>query len=106
MLHPPYSPDLSPTDFHLFLSLDNHMKNRTFNIENDLKMEVHNFFQSKTKGFYKNGITKLLNGWKKVIECEVSYFDEKIHLILYYKSLISFIKIGKDFFGHLINTLA
>ena len=72
------------------------MKNRTFNIENDLKMEVHNFFQSKTNGFYKNGITKLLNGWEKVIECEV--FDEKIHLILYYKSLISFIKIGKDFF--------
>ena len=23
MLHPPYSPDISPTDFHLFLSLNN-----------------------------------------------------------------------------------
>ena len=44
MLHPPYSPDHSPTDFHLFLSLDNHMKNMTFNIEDDLKTEVHNFF--------------------------------------------------------------
>ena len=76
-LHPPYSPDLSPTDFHLFLSLDNHMKNRRFNIEDDLKTEVHNFFlQSKTKDFYKNGITKLLNRWEKVIECEGSYFDE------------------------------
>ena len=49
MLHPPYSPDLSPTDFHLFLSLDNHMKNRTFNIEDDLKAEVHNFSQSRTR---------------------------------------------------------
>ena len=76
MLYPPYSPDLSPTDFHLFLSLDSHMKNRTFNIEDHLKTEVHNFFQSKTKDFYKNGITKLLNRWEKVIECENLYFDE------------------------------
>ena len=53
MLYPPYSPDLSLTDFHLFLSLDNHMKNRTFNIEDDLKTETHNFFQSRTKDFYK-----------------------------------------------------
>ena len=53
MLYPPYLPDLYPTDFYLFLSLDNHMKNRTFNIEDDLKTEVHNFFQSKTKTFTK-----------------------------------------------------
>ena len=56
MLHPPYSPDLSPTDFHLFLSLVDHIKNRTFNIEDDLKTELHNFFQSRTKDFYKHGI--------------------------------------------------
>lgn len=62
MLHPPYSPDLSPIDFHLFLGLDNHMKNRTFNNEDDLKTNVHNFFQSKTKDFYKNGIIQLGEG--------------------------------------------
>ena len=83
MPHPPYSPDLSPTDFHLFLRLDHHMKNRTFNIEDDLKTEVHNFFQSRTKDFYKNGITKLRNLWEKAIECEGSYFDEQIHLIIW-----------------------
>ena len=76
ILHPSYSPDLYPTDCHLFLSLDNHMKNRAFNIEDDLKTEVHNFFQNTTKDFYKNGITKLLNHWEKAIECEGSFFDE------------------------------
>ena len=76
MFHSLYSPDLSPTDFHLFLSLDNHMKNKTFNIEDDLKTGVHNFFQSRTKDFYKNGIIKLLNHWEKAIESEGSYFDE------------------------------
>ena len=76
MLHPLYSPDLSPTDFHLFLSLDNYMKNRTFNMEDDLKTEVHNFFQSRTKDFYKNSIAKLLNRQEKAIEYESSYSDE------------------------------
>ena len=76
MLHPLYLPDLSPTDFHLFLSLDNHMKNRTFNIEDDLKTEVHKFSQSRAKDFYKNGITKLLKRWEKAKKCEGSYFDE------------------------------
>ena len=76
MSHPPYSPDLSPTDFHLFLSLDNHMKNREFINEGDIKNEVNKFFLSKTKDFYKNGISKLLNRWEKVIESEGSYFDE------------------------------
>ena len=76
MLHPPYSPGFSPIGFHLFLSLDDNMKNRTSNIEDDLKTEVHNFFQSRTKDFYKNGITKLLNRWEKAIECESSHFDE------------------------------
>ena len=76
MLHPPYSQGLYPTDFHLFLSLENRMKNRTFNIKDDLKTEVQNFFKSRTKDFYKNGITKLLNRWEKAIEYEGSYFDE------------------------------
>ena len=78
MLDPWHSPVLPPTDFHLFLSLDNHMKIRTFNIEDDLKTFslVHHFFQSRTKDFYKNGITKLLNCWEKAIECEGLYFDE------------------------------
>ena len=39
-------------------------------------MEVHNFFLSKTKDFYKNGIIKLLNRREKIIEYESSYFDE------------------------------
>ena len=58
------------------IQMANHMKNRAFNNEDDLKMEVHNFFQSRTKDFFKNGITKLQNRWEKVIECEGSYFDE------------------------------
>ena len=30
MLHPPYSPDLAPSDYHLFRSLKNHFNGKTF----------------------------------------------------------------------------
>ncbi|PIO52594.1 hypothetical protein TELCIR_26099, partial [Teladorsagia circumcincta] len=33
--HPPYSPDLAPTDFHFFKHLDNFLKNRVFKDQDD-----------------------------------------------------------------------
>ncbi|MEZ0498462.1 hypothetical protein [Sphingomonas sp. IW22] len=76
MCHPPYSPDLSPTDFHLFFHLDNALKKMTFKNETELKSEVSTFFSSKPVEFYKDGITKLQNRWDKVIQCDGHYFDE------------------------------
>jgi len=32
--HPPYSPDLTPSDFHLFRSLQNSLNGKTFASEN------------------------------------------------------------------------
>jgi len=52
VFHSPYSPDLSPTDFHLFLNLDNHMRNKQFNNESDLK-EMSRFFRDEAKDFNK-----------------------------------------------------
>ncbi|KOC60777.1 Histone-lysine N-methyltransferase SETMAR, partial [Habropoda laboriosa] len=75
MPHSPYSPNFPPINLHLFLSLDNHTRNKQFNNERDLK-KVSRFFLAKTKDFCKNGIDKLLNRCEKVIECKGSYFDE------------------------------
>ncbi len=36
--HPPYSPDLAPSDYHLFRSLSNDLRDRKFKEERDLKM--------------------------------------------------------------------
>ena len=36
MPHPLYSPDLAPTDYHLFLSLSNAMQGKTFNNPDDI----------------------------------------------------------------------
>ena len=54
--HPPYSPDLAPTDFHLFRSLSNAMRGISFNNDAELKASLDEFFESKTKDFYQEDI--------------------------------------------------
>ena len=53
--HPPYSPDLAPSDYYLFLSLQNFLRGKKFKNEKGIK----NFFTLKDETFFKNGIYKL-----------------------------------------------
>ncbi|KOC71283.1 Histone-lysine N-methyltransferase SETMAR, partial [Habropoda laboriosa] len=39
--HPPYSPDMAPTDFHLFQALQNNLNGKTFE---DVKSAIDSFF--------------------------------------------------------------
>ena len=50
--HPPYSPDISPCDYYLFLSLSNFLSNKRFNSEEDIKTEVNLFFRLKNPKFF------------------------------------------------------
>ena len=59
MPHPPYFPDLAATDYHLFRSLSNHLREKKFDDENDVKINLINFFGQKSKDFYESGITSL-----------------------------------------------
>ena len=43
--HPPYSPDLAPSDYHLFRSLSNDLRGKNFQGESDLKRYLQNFFK-------------------------------------------------------------
>jgi histone-lysine N-methyltransferase SETMAR len=72
--HPPYSPDIAPSDYHLFRSLKYHLRGVQF--QNDVEVEnwLQNFFGSKmgTK-FYKRGIQKLHRKWEEVINNNGQY---------------------------------
>ena len=58
MLHPPYSPDLAPSDYYLFRSLQN-LNGETFNNDAAVKSHLVLFFDGKDQKFYKRGILKL-----------------------------------------------
>ncbi|KAG5316799.1 SETMR methyltransferase, partial [Acromyrmex insinuator] len=67
LMHPPYSPNLAPSDYHLFRSLQNSFDGKA--AENHLKK----FFADKPQKFYTDGIMKLPEKWQKVIDNNGQY---------------------------------
>ena len=47
LIHLPYSPDIAPSDFHLFWSLQNSLNGKYFNSLEDCKRHLEQFFAQK-----------------------------------------------------------
>ena len=73
--HPPYSPDLSPTDYYFFKHLDKFLQEKRFNNENDAKSAFDAFIDSRNQDFYLTGINKLISRWQKCVNSNGCYFD-------------------------------
>ena len=73
LIHPPYSPDIEPLDFHLFRSLQNSLSGKNFNPLEDCKRYLEQFFAQKDKKFWEDGIMKLPEKWHKVVEQKCEY---------------------------------
>ncbi|GFX21386.1 histone-lysine N-methyltransferase SETMAR [Trichonephila clavipes] len=58
LMHPPYSTDLAPSDYHLFLSLKNFLSDKKFGSREDCENQLL-FFANKDQYFYERGIMKL-----------------------------------------------
>ncbi len=71
--HPAYSPDLAPSDYHLFRSLSNHLENRHFDNRDQLQNDLEDFFRSKPASFYDHGIRQLPKRWEEVIDNNGEY---------------------------------
>jgi hypothetical protein len=67
---------LARTDYHLFHSLSNHLREKKFDNENDLKMDFANFFGQKSQDFYERGILSLPERWRQVIDSNGAYIVE------------------------------
>ena len=70
--HLPYSPDLSPTDYHVFKHLHNFFQEKCFHN----KQEAESTFQEFTESWstilcYRNKQTR----WQTCVDCNGSYFD-------------------------------
>ncbi|GFR88607.1 histone-lysine N-methyltransferase SETMAR [Elysia marginata] len=63
--HPAHSPDLVPSDFHLFGPLKRHLGGMAFENEGDLVGELKNWFARLDFDFFRAGIYSLLSRWKK-----------------------------------------
>ena len=60
----------------LFCSLQNHLEETAFTTQEEVKIDICKFFKSKLKEFYNNGINKLINRWKEVIDNHGKYIND------------------------------
>lgn len=76
MEHPPYSPDLAPSDFHLFRSLQNFLSGSNLAGSEDSQKEVISFLDSRDEEFCKRGIYKLVERWSDVVASDGEYLND------------------------------
>ncbi|KAK6748367.1 hypothetical protein RB195_001159 [Necator americanus] len=74
--HPPYSPDLAPSDCHFFRSLQYHLEEKRYDDRDHLKNDHRAFFASKSPESYVKGIRDLVGRWQKVVDVDGDYFVE------------------------------
>uniref|UniRef100_A0A8C9LVI0 Histone-lysine N-methyltransferase SETMAR n=1 Tax=Piliocolobus tephrosceles TaxID=591936 RepID=A0A8C9LVI0_9PRIM len=73
--HPPYSPDLLPTNYHIFKHLNNFLQGKRFHNQQDAENAFQEFVKSRSTDFYATGINQLISRWQKCVDCNGSYFD-------------------------------
>ena len=76
--HPPYSPDLAPSDFHLFPKLKEHLKGQRFRCDEEVKSAVRKLFQKQNTHFLKDGFQKLAQRLRKYIEVRVHFVEKQL----------------------------
>ncbi|UYV82868.1 hypothetical protein LAZ67_22001158 [Cordylochernes scorpioides] len=73
--HPPYSPDLAPSDYHLFTSLGHALKNQEFSNSDIHRKWLVDWFDSKGIEFFRQGIRKFPERWSECIANQGNYFE-------------------------------
>ncbi|GFT83587.1 histone-lysine N-methyltransferase SETMAR [Trichonephila clavipes] len=63
LIHSPYSPDLAPSDYHLFFALENFLSDKKLGLREDCENRLPDVFFNKDKDFYERGIMKLPLKW-------------------------------------------
>ena len=73
--HPPYSPDLDPSEYYLFALMGRELAEQHFVSYEEVNKWVTNWFASKDEQFYWRGIDKMPERWKKCVASNGQYFE-------------------------------
>ena len=63
--HPTYSPDVAPSDYHLFRSMAHGLAHQHFRSYKEVKKWIDLWITSKDASFFRDGIRPLPERWKK-----------------------------------------
>jgi len=73
--HPPYSPDLAPSDYYLFRNLKQFVRGKRFSSNEEAISVVEQYFAELPENHYRDGINLLQDHWNKCIEVEGDYIE-------------------------------
>ncbi|KAG5309752.1 MOS1T transposase, partial [Pseudoatta argentina] len=71
--HPLYSPDIAPSDFHLFRLMAHGLADRRFHSYEEAQKLIDSWIGSKDMSFFRRGIYVLLERWEKVDSSDGQY---------------------------------
>ena len=74
LLHTPYSPDISPSDYYSFRSMAHGLSDQQFRSYEDIEKWLNSWIASKDEHFYRNGIRALPERWGNVVANDGQYF--------------------------------
>jgi hypothetical protein len=76
--HPPYSPDLAPSDFHLFGSLKDVLHGTHFEDVNSIIEAVRKWLCRQDNSWYQQGIHALVPCWHKAVQVDGDYVENSV----------------------------
>ena len=74
--HPPYSPDLAPSDFFLFPKLKTALERQRFSSNEEAMTFVNNYFAQKNAKYYLDGLQRWEHRWEKCVELQGDYIEK------------------------------
>ncbi|UYV78940.1 SETMAR [Cordylochernes scorpioides] len=101
--HPLYSPDIAPSDYHMFRSMTHGLAEQHFTSYEEAKNWVNVWIASKDEEFFRHGIRMLPERWEKVgdeeasLDLPISPYMDRRHPQL--------AKLQESFINHLVAPL-
>lgn len=74
--HPPYSPDLAPSDFFLFQNMKKCIGKQRFEADLEVIFETKAYFEGRGKDYFKEWIKKLQYRLTKCIALQDDYVEK------------------------------
>ncbi|RLU18396.1 hypothetical protein DMN91_008753 [Ooceraea biroi] len=74
--HPPYSPDLAPSDYYFFPNMKKWLAGRKFYSNEEVIAKTNAYFAELDLSYYSEGINKLEQRWTKCISLKGDYVEK------------------------------
>lgn len=77
--HPPYSPDLAPSDFWLFGQMKEPLRGHQYSSVQALASAINQWVRGTPREFFAAGIEKLPERWQKCVNLQGTYIEKMDH---------------------------